>query len=154
MIPRHHRPKGVSLICVGLILGLVAAGCTGAKVKDSASASSPASPREEEMPLYYDFGDVLVPRELKVDRQNSFIYRTPGFSAGVLVLRGRVEPTSLISFFENNMAKDNWRAISAFKSPRTMMMFQKQNRWCVVNITAKNYTTHVEIWVSPTLTEE
>ena len=57
---------------------------------------------------YYDFGDVLVPKELKVDKKSSFIYQTDGFSAGVLVLKGRIESSSLISFFENNMTKDNW----------------------------------------------
>ena len=39
-------------------------------------------------PRYYDFGDVLIPRELKVDRDESFIYQTPGFAAGVLASVG------------------------------------------------------------------
>ena len=103
-------------------------------------------------PLYYDFQDVLIPRELKVDQKASFVYNTAGFSAGVLVLKGRVELESLISFFEKNMAKDNWLLISSFKSSRTIMLFQKENRWCVINIT-ENISTRTEIWVAPTLNE-
>jgi len=104
-------------------------------------------------PIYYDFGDVRLPEELKVDDEDSFVYRTPGFSAGVLVLEGRVELYSLIAFFENSMASDNWKFISSFKSPRTMMLFHKEARWCVINITEKNLKTLVEIWVAPTAEE-
>jgi hypothetical protein len=109
-----------------------------ARVKDKQNA-----------PLYYDFGDVLVPRELNLDAKSSFVYHTSGFTAGVLVFESKVERTSLIEFFDNNMAKDNWRTVSAFKSPRTLLLFQKENRWCVINITDNNWDTMVEIWVAP-----
>ena len=100
-------------------------------------------------PLYYDFGDVLVPRELKLHAESSFVYQTSGFTAGVLVFKSSVERVSLIKFFDDNMAKDNWQAVSAFKSPRTLLLFQKENRWCVINITESNWDTMVEIWVAP-----
>ncbi len=60
---------------------------------------------------------------------------------------------SLISFFENNMTKDNWRMVSQFKSPRTMMFFNKPNRGCIISITEGKFSTGVEIWVAPTLEE-
>ena len=104
---------------------------------------------EKNAPLYYDFGDVLVPRELKLNAKSSFVYHTSGFTAGVLVFESKVERVSLIEFFDNNMIKDNWRAVSAFKSPRTLLLFQKENRWCVINITDNNWDTMVEIWVAP-----
>ena len=103
--------------------------------------------------MYYDFGDVLIPKELKIDKGSSFIYSAPGFSAGVLALSGRVNVSSLCSFFEENMAKDNWKLVVSFKSPRTLMLFQKENRWCVINITDGKFSTEVEIWVAPTVTE-
>jgi hypothetical protein len=102
-------------------------------------------------PIYYDFGDVRLPEELRVDNTASFVYRTAGFSAGVLVLEGRVELYSLIGFFEKNMATENWKFISSFKSPRTIMLFQKETRWCVINITEGKLKTVVEIWVAPTM---
>jgi hypothetical protein len=104
---------------------------------------------EQNLPLYYDFGDVLVPRELNLDAKSSFVYHSSGFTAGVLVFESKVERPSLIEFFDNNMAKDNWRPVSAFKSPRTLLLFQKENRWCVINITDGNWNTMVEIWVAP-----
>ncbi len=105
-------------------------------------------------PIYYDFGDVRLPEELKVDNKASFVYRTPGFSAGVLVLEGSVEIYSLISFFESSMANDKWEFVSSFKSPRTIMIFKKEDRRCVINITERKFSTLVEIWVAPTIIKD
>lgn len=143
------------LLCIGIVIYLIflITGCSALQSERSSSESHEASRQKDKTgPLYYDFGDVLIPRELKADRKSSFIYNTSGFSAGVLVLKGRVETGSLISFFEKNMAKDNWRLISSFKSSRTIMLFQKQNRWCVISIT-EGISTRTEIWVAPTMNE-
>ena len=88
---------------------------------------------------------------MKIDRGDSFIYQTAGFTVGILTLKGRVDVNSLVVFFETNMPKDNWQIISQFKSPRTMMLFQKQNRWCVVSISEGNYYTYAKVWVAPTI---
>jgi len=138
------------LVPVGVVLavGLFLSGCAGAGGAGPESQDKGFAP-----PIYYDFGDVRLPEELKVDSKSSFVYRTPEFSAGVLVLEGRVELYSLISFFENSMATDKWKFISSFKSPRTIMLFHKDNRWCVINITENKLNTLVEIWVSPTAGE-
>ena len=132
-----------------LVMMLLVAGCAtqqGATV-DGANADT----SDPNAPLYYDFGDVLIPREMKVDKNASFVFRTPGLSAGVLAMKGRVESRSLIAFFENNMANDNWNLVSAFKSYRNIMLFKKENRWCVINITEKRLNTYLEVWVSPTV---
>jgi len=144
--------RNFRLIAIGItVTALTLCGCAGSKIKDGQSPS--AVKDKGPVPLYYDFGDVLVPSELKVDKDASFVFRTPGFSAGVLVLAGRVEINSLIDFFYNNMAKDNWKLVSYFKSRRTIMLFNKENRWCVINITEGGFNTHTEIWVSPTTME-
>jgi len=132
-------------------------GCSGAQVKEEESQPQAPPPEQaapevdEEKPLYLYFSDILIPRELTEIKADSFVFRTPGMSAGVLAMKGNVEVNSLIAFFENNMAKDNWTLISAFKSPRSMMLFQKENRWCVINITDRRFSTFVEIWVAPTV---
>ena len=65
-----------------------------------------------------------------------------------------VIPEGLYAVFSyKGMAKDAWKKVSSFKSPRTILMFQKENRWCVINITDGNYSTDVEIWVAPTMNE-
>ena len=101
--------------------------------------------------MYYDFGDVLLPQELKVDMDDTFIFRTPGLTAGVMSLDGRVKVDSLITFFENKMPVDGWRQVSSFKAPRTMMLFSTQTRWCVISISEGRFSTNVKIWVAPAL---
>jgi hypothetical protein len=123
------------------------------RVDSSEEASLTIEGEDTPGPLYYDFGDVLVPLELKVDKKKSFVYHAPGFTAGVLGLSGRVDIGSLIRFFENNMAKDNWKLVSVFKSPRTIMFFNKPNRSCIINMTEGSFNSIVEIWVAPTIGE-
>jgi hypothetical protein len=140
-------------LLVPLFLVALLGGCATLNQQDTAEVDEPIMEEEAEpSPVYYDFGDVLIPLELEVDRDSSFIYHAPGFTAGVLVLTGRVEAASLIRFFENNMAKDNWQLVSSFKSPRTIMFFNKANRSCIINITEHSFSTEVEIWVAPTMT--
>jgi hypothetical protein len=153
---KHLNQKRLNRAILGLMvaMGIAGSGCSALTKKDQATAPvSEVKTSTGAAASYYDFGDVLVPQELKVDKKSSSIYQTGGFVAGVLVLKGRIEASSLISFFKNNMAKDNWRIISTFKSERTMMLFQKQNRWCVIYITDETFNTYVEIWVAPTTME-
>lgn len=143
--------------CLGFlaVLSILFSGCLPAsksqkKNTSAASTGKVKKTSKKPAPLYYDFGDVLIPSELKINRRESFVYETSGLAAGVLVLSGRVELNSLIAFFTNNMGKDNWSLISSIKSARTLMLFKKENRWCVITILEKElFSTEVEIWVAP-----
>lgn len=99
---------------------------------------------------YLDFGDILIPYGLKADSKESFVLRSSGLTAGVLVLKGRVDKASLVNFFEINMAKDNWQLVSSFKLPRTVMLYRKDSRYCIINVFEGRLRTKVEIWVTPT----
>ena len=135
------RVHCVAVLLIGSMVGLI--------FLLAACSSTPKTTDGSDAPLYYDFGDVLVPRELNLNAKASFVYHSSGFTAGVLIFESKVERVSLIDFFDNNMAKDNWRAVSAFKSPRTLLLFQKENRCCVIIITDNGWDTMVEIWVAP-----
>jgi len=152
------RAKSIRFSTIGIFVILIAAlflfsGCTALQSKKASSQSGSAGQPEtgKIRTIYYDFGDVLLPSELKIDKKDSFVFHTPGLTAGVLSLKGRVEINSLISFFENKMPVDGWQAISSFKAPRTMMLYKKQTRWCVISITEGQLNTLVEIWVAPTV---
>ena len=147
------RPWRILVAFSGLLFVLLfLGGCAGssASTKSQAEVEMAAAGGEGgPVPLYYDFEDVLVPSELKVDKDRSFVFEVPHLRAGLLVLNGRVETNSLTRFFENNMVKDNWRLVSSFKSRRTIMFFNKPNRSCIISITEKRFSTDVEIWVAP-----
>ncbi len=140
--------------CFGMItiFLLLISGCAVSKTKNAGSPSSSIPQKENKnAPVYHDFEDVLIPAKLKAVRDSSFVFQTPGFSAGVLTLKGKIDINSLFAFFDTNMAKDNWSVIATFKLPRSIMMYKKENRWCVISINKKERNTLVEIWVAPTI---
>ena len=98
-------------------------------------------------PTYYDFDDVLIPPELKLDTQKSMVVGTSTFSGGVLVFNGYVDPASLIDFFLKNMAKDNWQLKGSIKYRHTVLTFEKPNKGCVITVGEQTFNTPVEIWV-------
>jgi hypothetical protein len=113
--------------------------------KDTAQKAS----SQKRLPDNYEFEDVLIPRELDLDKEASFIYRSEGLKAGLLRFSGRVEMSSLMRFFANNMPKDGWRVVSQFRSPQSLMLFQKGNRMCVVAIEDADFKTYTDVWVVP-----
>jgi len=146
-----HKTDGyrVAMKMIGIMVALMlfSAACSSPPKKSDGSAAP--EKENESAPQYYDFEDVLVPRDLKLNTKSSFVYQNAGLTAGVLVFTSKVERNSLIQFFDNNMAKDNWRIVSRFSSPRTLLIFQKERRWCVINITDHQWETLVEIWTAP-----
>ena len=102
-------------------------------------------------PLYLDFDDVLIPGELSINRTQSYVFKTENRSMGMLFLMGRNKPEVFIDFFKTNMIKDNWQATGGFDGFRSLLLFEKENRQCVITLTHEPYGvgTQVEIWVAP-----
>ena len=149
----HQRRIFIFSIFLPIFLFFLCSGCAYTKTKKNKDAeASTYSKRVKQgpAPFYYDFGDVLIPGELKVDKDESFVYKSSNYSAGVLVFNGRVDPVSLINFFENNMAKDNWEIICSFKAEQTLLLFRKENRWCIISVYTAQFNTQAKVWVAPT----
>jgi len=128
------------------------AGCSALKRRDGSTAGedgSASAPTSND--IYLDFDDVLIPENMPRDKDRTFVFRIGALTAGVLVLKGRVPPDKLIDFFEGNMSRDNWRAVSSFRSPRSLLIYEKEERWCIITITEDDFDhkTRVEIWLSP-----
>jgi len=149
---RMKHPFTIStrfLLIFMLALGFF--GCATSSSNNPPTSQATVQRDASSTPTYYDFGDVMIPSELKLNRKESFVYATGGATAGVLTLKGRVDRDSLIAFFENNMIKDNWRLISSFRAPKAVMLFQKENRWCIISIEEDLFSELVKIWVAPTI---
>jgi hypothetical protein len=110
-------------------------------------ASSP--PEEKPRASSYDFNDILVPSEMKLNQKDSFVYTSAQFKVGILSFSGNVEPDSLTSFFQNNMPKDGWRQISTLKYRETMLVFLKDERACVITIKERFFSTSLKVRVGP-----
>lgn len=100
---------------------------------------------------YYDFEDIQVPTDLKLDPRQSFVYDTEGFKAGTLYFSGYVEVDSLVAFFSDAMVRDGWRLRSTFRYPKMLLLFEKKEKVCLIMIYEKLINTYVEIWVAPTV---
>ncbi len=154
MVKSHWHMTVLLTSAVMLSFIFVLTGCSGTKLKKKNIQQEEIQKKKKGVPsLYYDFDDVLIPGELKMDNDSTFIYRTPGYATGIQTFKGRVELNSLIKFFKNNMAKDNWRITSYMKASRAILQFQKENRCCMITIQERDFSTEVEIWVAPTINE-
>jgi len=143
--------KSIVLCGMLAVFLMMVYGCIATSVKKDSAAAQPASAeiKSSVHNQYYDFPDVLIPGELKVKPKLSSIYRTPGFIAGLLVFQGRYDGTSLGAFFENNMAKDNWIVKASIKFNPMILIFEKENRVCVIRIEERSFYSQVEVWMAP-----
>jgi len=142
-------------LAIVVLLVLFISGCipgmSSNKPEDGDSDVQPKS--RKTTAVYYDFEDVLIPMELAIVKDRTVVISTPGFTSGIITLKGRVERRSLFNFFSNNMQKDNWSVLSQIKSPgTTIMVFQKTSRTAVITIRDEQIYTYIEIGVAPTLT--
>ncbi len=135
-------------------------GCIGSAIMNKGNSTVAANKitdqnttvRKKPTAVYYDFDDILIPKELKIVNDSTVLVSTPSYTSGIMTLRGRVEKRSLTAFFINNMEKDNWNRVSQIKSPAsTIMIFRKPVKWAVITIRDNDFYTYVEIGVSPTI---
>lgn len=98
---------------------------------------------------YQEFDDILIPNEFAFVRKQSFVMETPAFKTGMVTYKGRVNAVDAANFFERNMIRDNWHLRSKMKYNRTIMVFEKPDRDCIVNILDGTFDTVVEIIVAP-----
>lgn len=147
---RRCREWGILGMALLFLFGM-GLGCTPESRFSKRPVTSAAAAAKGPTAFSSEFGDILIPSVLEVDNKASYVVRTPGLTTGMLALKGRVKRNSLIDFFNHNMAKDNWRPVTLFKSPQTstVMLFRKENRWCVISISEEDFNTYVQIGVAP-----
>jgi hypothetical protein len=109
----------------------------------------PPKPEPQRLPDQREFDDVMVPRDLDIDREASAIYRRDGASIGILRMSGRIDLSSLMRYFQNNLGNEGWRQLSVMRAPQSLMVFQKANRMAVIALSEDSLTTYTDIWVVP-----
>ncbi len=100
-------------------------------------------------PLFYDFEDIPIPQEMDIINSESRVFHMGQFKAGVLVFKGRVEPNSLVDFFQVAMTKEKWQFKSGFRYNKSVLIFEKPPKNCVIIIYPKLFYTYLEIYVAP-----
>ncbi|MES9997337.1 hypothetical protein [Desulfovibrio aminophilus] len=108
----------------------------GAGTNSGSQAAQPEVHTEtyENSSYYYDFSDILVPRELEFQAAESYVFDTRSFRSGVMIFTGRVVNADLINFFINNMAKDGWTLVTSLKADKSILIFEKFNKSASIQI--------------------
>ncbi|WP_291323420.1 hypothetical protein [Desulfonatronospira sp.] len=100
---------------------------------------------------YYDFQDIPIPREMKINRDESILFESKGLKAGMLTYSGRVDSDSLFDYFHISMPNENWELLSYIKYGTQILTFAKDNRLCIIRIIEGRLRTELQIWISPKL---
>jgi hypothetical protein len=150
----------VVLICILALSGCSSMGGQGSapppnpvgqQQQASASAggttvtSSPSAPR----PLFYDFPDIPVPQELDLQPKESYVVQSGALRSGILTLRGRVDLNSLINFFQMALPREHWKPKGYFRYQRSVLIFEKPDKTCVIRLYEGMIYSYVEIFVTP-----
>jgi len=142
------QKRSVIALLLVIFLGLAWTGCT-TTVKERqqgqpvTGATGESKTEGEGMGKYY-LDDVRIPNELNYKPDESMVYETTRFKAGVLRFsKWRLDVQSLIDFFTYNMGKDNWTFVNSFKGKETQLSFSKPDKTCDIRIT--------ETWTGMTL---
>jgi hypothetical protein len=142
------QKKSVIALLLVIFLGLAWTGCT-TTVKERqqgqpVTGATGESKTEGEGTGKYYLDDVRIPNELNYKPDESMVYETKKFKAGVLRFsKWRLDVQSLIDFFTYNMGKDNWTFVNSFKGKETQLSFSKPDKTCDIRIT--------ETWTGMTL---
>src|SRR5512139_2157626 len=147
--------KSVIAMLLVALLGAAWMGCTTTvkERQDGQPVTGPTRDTSAEAEwtgkVYLD--DVRVPSELNYLPDESMVYETAKFKAGVIRFsKWRLDAQSVIDFFVYNMEKDNWKFVNTFKGKETQISFTKPDKTCNIRIT-ETWTgmTNVLIAVGP-----
>lgn len=145
--------KKLVLLAVALFF---MAGCSGMKKEpEEGTVYEPVEqvPEDEEInQKYYDFEDIPLPKEMKLNPDNSILFESRDIRAGMLSFSGRVDSESLFDYFQISMPDEGWRLISYIKYGTYILTFDKPEKLCIVRIIEKSFSSELQMWISPKLT--
>lgn len=104
--------------------------------------------------MFYDFDDIPVPNEMKIDPGESILFEAQNLKAGALTFTGRVDPDSLFSYFQVAMKNEGWRPLSYIRYGNYILTFDKPEKLCIIRILEKSFKSELQIWVSPKLSPD
>jgi hypothetical protein len=126
------RSKVTLFFILALVTALGACTTTGSS---STETAAPTAVEYQEPDYYYDFDDILIPKEIKYVEGDSYKLDNAKFRAAIMKFKGRVQVLELVQYFINNMSKDNWTLISNNKAGKlSVLNFEKFNKSCVIQV--------------------
>jgi hypothetical protein len=151
MVTIFQKKLGMAVLLV-VLLGVACMGCstTATEQQQGQPVTGPTTAGQAEWTevgrVYLD--DVRVPSELKYDADDSILYETTKFKAGVLHFsKWRLDVQSIIDFFMFNMVRDKWTFVNSFKGKETYLSFSKPDKTALIRIT-ESWTGVVKVSIA------
>ena len=149
------QKKSLLALLLVIFISMTWAGCsTTVKERQSGQSVTEATGETKAEPVVtgkYYFDDVRVPEELNYDADESMVYETAKFKAGVLRFsKWRLDVQSVSDFFTYQMVKDGWTFVNSYKGKEIQLTFSKPDKTCNIRI-SQTWTgvAHVVILVGP-----
>jgi hypothetical protein len=140
-----------TVVMVTALLSLALGGCAWFQRETPAGTKQAPQPTAASAPMFYDFQDIPVPSELSLQSDQSTVFQGGGVKTGLLVFKGRVDPGSVINFFQVSLAREKWRMKGSIRYRKSLLLFEKDDRFCIINVHEGHLYTYVEIYVVPTM---
>ena len=149
-----QKKSALALLLV-IFIGMAWTGCsTTVKERQSGQPVTEATGETKSEPVVtgkFYLDDVRVPEELNYDADESMVYETAKFKAGVLRFsKWRLDVQSVSDFFTYQMVKDGWTFVNSYKGKEIQLTFSKPDKTCNIRI-SQTWTgvAHVVILVGP-----
>lgn len=143
-----HAPRLILSLILGLVLTTAACATHSSETTDPGSQQDNAQPQSkeyEQVNFYYEFKDILIPKELSPVDDAKYVFDDDRFLAGFRVFKGRVVADDLAQFFLNNMKKDGWTKKFSLKAEKSVLVFQKPDKSCTILI-ENGFNTKVTVF--------
>lgn len=103
-------------------------------------------------PYYYaEFDDIPIPSQLGGIKETTIITTPGGVKTGLQVFKGRVEVGSLNSAMVGYMQREGWEMRSSTRGTRSLLLFEKDDRYATIYILDGTFNTEMQVYVSPKL---
>ncbi|UZP66380.1 hypothetical protein N1030_12265 [Desulfovibrio mangrovi] len=141
------------LLALLMLLGIAVSGCTGSTLSSGAGSDpveGTVSGSAAQKFRYIDYDDIFIPNEMTYKGNESFFIGTGSDKLGLMFFTGRVEFRSLATTLIANMTNDGWTLNFNFvSSPRSVLIFSKSTRFCVMKIVDGTTRTELSVDVYP-----
>ncbi|MCL2123736.1 MAG: hypothetical protein FWH34_06555 [Desulfovibrionaceae bacterium] len=139
-----HRIS-LQIIFLAVAAGVMLGGCL-AKNSDSNGSVAPAQE------YYYDeFPDIAIPQGMEAAKERYITFSQSGQKIGISEFSGRIELFSLVEAMQQYLIRDGWQLRSSFRSKRTILIFDKQDRMCSLLLDDGFAVTRMTVYVTAKL---
>lgn len=144
----NKTPKPILLLFWLLVSGywlLSLSGCATTATK----SSDPTQVAMLEPATLQKFADVPTPAGFVFVPEESYIFQSAGFRAGLLKYKGKASGDQAVVFFKEQMPLYNWHLVNIVEHGRRMLSFEKEQEACVITIDENGNRAQIAVSVAP-----